>query len=354
VALIQFVILCLVLPNLLFPFVIASENFWTELKPMPTPRSFFGVAVVNEKIYAIGGGVTLSALDSNEEYNPNTDEWIPKKPMPTPRSNFAIAVFQNKIYTFGGDKRAGGISDLTSVTEVYDPLTDIWESKASMPIVKGYFSANVIGNKIYILSGLTQSTPNETLALSSENIVYDPSTDSWTTKAAIPIATHSYVSAVVDNKIYVISGSSVGVTQIYDPKTDTWSDGEPIPTVVQNAAGAATTGTFAPKAIYVFGGFVEFLWSLNLTQIYHPENNTWSSGTDMLASRYGLRAAEMNDTLFVMGGTAGQILPPTNLNEKYVPIGYIPEFPSWIILPLFLSATFSAIMIKKKLLPEGS
>ncbi|KON31084.1 hypothetical protein AC477_04465, partial [miscellaneous Crenarchaeota group-1 archaeon SG8-32-1] len=121
----------------------------------------------------------------------------------------------------------------------------------------------------------------------------------------------------------------------------------------QNAAGAATTGTFAPKAIYVFGGFVEFLWSLNLTQIYHPENNTWSSGTDMLASRYGLRAAEMNDTLFVMGGIAGQILPPTNLNEKYVPIGYIPEFPSLTIMSLLISTTLVAPIARNRLSKKG-
>ena len=72
-------------------------------QPMPTARSELGVAVVNGKVYAIGGsrGVIVG-YDNNEEYNPSKDTWITKKPMPTPRGGFAIAVFQNKIYVIGG------------------------------------------------------------------------------------------------------------------------------------------------------------------------------------------------------------------------------------------------------------
>ena len=34
--------------------------------------------------------------------------------------------------------------------------------------------------------------------------------------------------------------------------------------------------------------------------------------------------------------------------------GIIPEFPSWIILPLFLAATLSAILFKKRILHQSS
>jgi len=36
-------------------------------------------------------------------------------------------------------------------------------------------------------------------------------------------------------------------------------------------------------------------------------------------------------------------------NEEYTPSGYIPEFPSWTILPLVLVITFSALALKKRL-----
>ena len=331
----------------------ATDDSWTTKEPMPTARNGLGVAVVNDKIYAIGGsrGILL-AHDDNEEYNPITDTWTFRNPMPTPRGNFAIAVFQNKIYTFGGATRSGGTTELTTVTEVYDPATDAWETKTSMPTLKGYFSANVVNNKIYLVSGLTQSTPNASLYLSQENLVYDPITDSWATKKPIPTATHSYVSAVVDNRIYVIAGSSGNLTQIYNPATDTWSNGESIPTAIQNAAGGATTGIAAPKAIYVFGGFIGFVWPINLTQVYHPENDTWSIGTDMPTPLYELGVAVVKDHLYAIGGRTGYLQPVVDQNNQYTPIDYIPEFPSWTLLLVLLIAGLTVILVRKKMVSE--
>ena len=81
-----------------------EENTWTSLAPMQVPRGALGVAVANDKIYAIGGtaGATHSIAKTNEEYNPTTITWTYKTPMPTPRSHFAITTLENKIYCIGG------------------------------------------------------------------------------------------------------------------------------------------------------------------------------------------------------------------------------------------------------------
>lgn len=65
-----------------------SEDSWTSKAPMHQARLRLGIAVVNEKIYAIGGddlslmGNVLSpemgygqVLSINEEYDPTTDTW---------------------------------------------------------------------------------------------------------------------------------------------------------------------------------------------------------------------------------------------------------------------------------------
>jgi hypothetical protein len=57
---------------------------WALKNPMPTPRTEFGVATVNNKIYAIGG-YSGSVLRTVEEYDPATDTWTRKADMPTPR-----------------------------------------------------------------------------------------------------------------------------------------------------------------------------------------------------------------------------------------------------------------------------
>jgi len=121
--------------------------------------------------------------------------------------------------------------------------------------------------------------PSSIVAL---NEVYDVANDSWTTKKPIHYPVDSYASAVVDGKIYVISGfeglyhgTLVDYTQIYDPTTDSWSMGASLPESLRDGAAGATTGTLAPKRIYVIGGGPEMV-ALNFTQVYDPENDSWT------------------------------------------------------------------------------
>ena len=92
------------------------------------------------------------------------------------------------------------------------------------------------------------------------NEVYDPVTDTWSTKTPIPLSVSAYASAVVDGKIYVIGGlspvtnststSRVNLNQIYDPNTDTWSLGElPCLTIKHRLVQARQSGVIAPKHI---------------------------------------------------------------------------------------------------------
>ena len=100
-SLIGVLVVSLFLSTFQFPFAGAAENEWTARTRMPTARGGVGVAVVNGKIYAIGGLNNDTQLAVNEEYNPVTDTWTTRTPMPTARSGFAIAVYQNKIYCIG-------------------------------------------------------------------------------------------------------------------------------------------------------------------------------------------------------------------------------------------------------------
>jgi len=334
----------------------ATENTWVSKEPMSTARSGLGVVVIKDKIYAIGGAGKLPSLDTNEEYDPDADAWITREPMLTPRGDFAIAVFQDKIYVFGGAIKAHQWDfELTDANEVYDPATDTWTAKASMPVPKAGFSASVVDDKIYLIGGWTKSvTPGlgPLWVTSNETLVYDPNANSWTTKTPMPTGAVHYASAVVDNKIYVISGTSraysdnlLNYTQIYDPRTDTWSQGALIPAAVQQAAAGATTGVKAPKAIYVVGGFTGFYWPRNLTQVYYPETDTWSFGADMPTPLFSLGVAVVEDKLYAIGGSPFYLQPATNQNSQYTPIanGVVPppseQFPTTVLLATIVTVT---------------
>jgi N-acetylneuraminic acid mutarotase len=352
------IVLLLVLSLILLifhvPFVVAAEDSWGSKAPMQVARSALGVAAVDGKIYAIGGsnksGYAPSMpghsvldikhnVDTNEEYDPATDTWTFNKPMPTPRMRFAIAVYKNKIYCIGGKTENGA----TGLNEVYDPTKDTWETKTPMPSTEGWLTANVVDDKIYVICS------------NGTNYVYSPDVDSWDTKEPVPSPSFlGYASIVFENKIYVFGGRSESQrytsTNIYNPETDTWSFGTPIPTDVVCAVAVVTTGVLAPTRIYVVDN--------QHVSVYDVENDTWTFGSDMPTERYYFGAAVINDMIYAIGGHTHTgvlgIITPSTANEQYTPIGYIPEFPSWIILPLFIMASFTAIICKQKLMKKIS
>jgi N-acetylneuraminic acid mutarotase len=310
-----------------FPNANANEDLWNAKAPMPTARAGLGLAVVNGKIYAIGGLNNNSYLSTNEEYDPVMNKWTTRTPMPTARSGFAIAAYQDKIYVIGGTtgESTSSKSGFTGVTEVYTPATDTWTTKSSMPTPRADLSASVVNKKIYLIGGESYVEHDPFYKESNLNEVYDPGSDSWTNKTAIPAATFGYASAVVDNKIYVIGGGTqfwekwgftyVGSNQVYDSENDTWSIGTTFEPASSYMAAGATNGIDAFKRIYVVGGFVLNEYS-NVTHVYDPENKVWTNSSPMPTPRMYFDVAVVDDVLYAIGGYyEGNWL---ETNEQYI------------------------------------
>jgi N-acetylneuraminic acid mutarotase len=281
--------------------------------------------VVDGKIYAIGGSnSTHKYVGTNEMYDPDTDTWETKASMPTPRRDFAIAVYNNTIYCISGESGSdskGGV--YSEVNEVYDPATDTWTSKTGIPTPRYGMCANVVDDKIYVIGGGHHNVyPGNTC--SNLNEVYDPQIDTWSTKNPLPTDVLYAASAVVDGKIYVLGGQAgwllggwYDFNQIYDVEWDEWSTAASVPVACERAAAGATTGDFASKKLYVMGGFTYGSYTpSNLTQVYDPENNAWSNGTQMPTAQGWFGIAVVNDEFYAIG----------KANERYTPIGH--ERPS--------------------------
>jgi N-acetylneuraminic acid mutarotase len=389
-ALICVIALCIVNVK---PTLASSQGSWTSKSPLPKGRTELKAEAVNGRIYAIGGYVNLNV---NEEYNPATDNWTTKSAMLTPRFAFAMAVYQNKIYCIGGfvGKEIGGPYVETSVTgaiEAYNPITDSWETKNPMPLPRAQLQANVVDDKIYLMGGRTGGK-NSTVAL---NQVYDPLNESWITKAPMPYPVIKFASATAENKIYVIGGqdefndpSNLDVVQIYDTDADTWTLGTPIPTPVWLSA-ACTISDSGNSRIYLVGGQpIKTGSSTNIVQIYAPERDYWEVGPSMLTARFDLAIASVDNAIYALGGTDHYIFPGETVraeNEKYTladetpqpsqtlspttpslsptqppsqsaspspsetltPTPAVPEFPTWIIMPLAAAITLLVSTIKK-------
>jgi hypothetical protein len=318
-------------------------NSWVEMAPMHVARGGLDLAVVNGKIYAIGGstqsfggipgmgsGITGDVVGTNEQYDPATNTWTIKSPMPTPRAEFGIAVFQNKIYCIGGITNDGS----TGVNEVYDPTTDTWTTKAPMP-GGGDVQANVVNGKIYVLSGDSYGTANQ---------IYDPVTDSWAEKTPESDATFRWASVALDGKIYALGGidplaSGASTNEVYNATADAWNSGDSPPLTIYGGAAAATTGALSPIRIYFMGLGTE---SPFVNGVYDPEQDTWVTGASLPSGLTNFGIAVVDDELYVIGGDSNTLYPtiagsnaadwtPSAVNEQYVPIGYGTPDPSYVL-----------------------
>jgi len=145
-----------------------KTNNWTTKAPMPTARHHLQTAVIDGKLFAIGGRIlgdgvqsedmseALSNFDRNEMYDPQTDSWTIRQHMLTKRSGFtASASPDGNIYAFGGE---GPQKDLDSV-EKYDPKADKWTYDKPMPTRRFGLESVSFDDKIYVLGGQLRTHP---------------------------------------------------------------------------------------------------------------------------------------------------------------------------------------------------
>jgi len=87
---------------LLFPYPARTQQgHWTRGADMPTVRTDPAAAVVDGRIYIIGGSSVDGSTSAVEAYDPMTDTWTTRADMPTPRRGLAAAAVDGKIYAIG-------------------------------------------------------------------------------------------------------------------------------------------------------------------------------------------------------------------------------------------------------------
>jgi len=201
----------------------AQNDTWSNSAIMPHAASDMAAGVIDGKLYLVGGWPTGNIL---QVYNPQTDTWSTKAPMPTSRHGLAAGVIDGKLYAVGGV--------WSNKLEVYDPQTNTWSTKANMPTSRAYPAVGVIDGKLYVVGGGNSDYRSSTIYNKLE--VYDPQTNTWSTKAGIPTPRVEVAAGVINGKLYVVGGWTDYPTpptnklEVYDPQTDTWSTRADMPT----------------------------------------------------------------------------------------------------------------------------
>lgn len=126
-----------------------SNSSWMIGTSLPTVT--LTANFINGTLYVVGGVDTSGAVSSNLAYDPATNTWKEKSSMPTAREHLTSAVVDNKLYVIGG--RTSGMATNVDSNEVYDPITDKWTVLESMPSQRGGLASAAVNGSIYVFGG---------------------------------------------------------------------------------------------------------------------------------------------------------------------------------------------------------
>jgi N-acetylneuraminic acid mutarotase len=280
----------------------APQGSWATKSPIPAARNEVVAAVVNDKIYVLGGNFPRVQYDvaANEEYDPATDRWRSRMPIPQGLNHMAAAVLNGKIYTVGGFTGDGHKGANASVFE-YDPAADTWRTLAPLSRPRGSVSAVAVDGKIHALGG----RENETDVVAAHEI-YDPAINTWSAGAPLPKARDHMVAVTVEGKIHAIGGrfganeDMTNLHEVYDPKTNTWTSAPPLPT-----ARGGGSGTLYRDFILVLGG-EDDTRTYRENEGFDVKNNRWVTFAPLPAGRHGFGASTVGRSAYFISGAQGR------------------------------------------------
>lgn len=300
-----------------------DQGIWRTATPAPTKRTEVAVATLNDKIYVVGGFekpslgnvLNLAITPLVEEYDPATDRWTSKTSMPVGLHHVGIGVAEGRIYIIGGYRQSGlSVWNPVATMYAYDSTTDTWAERAPMPTARGALSVTVHGGKVYAIGGYDRTSNSAAVE------VYDPVGNLWTSRAPLPTARDHLAAAAVSGKVYAIGGRlngdyhrNLAVTEVYDPATDSWARVADLPTARSGITAAEVGGR-----VYVFGGEGGD-GTFHENEAYDPARGTWQAMAPMPTARHGLGSAVVDGRVYVISGGPTPGGSFSNLNEVFTP-----------------------------------
>jgi N-acetylneuraminic acid mutarotase len=251
---------------------------------------------------------------------------------------------------FGGGKAPG-------IAYEYNPATDRWTKKTSMPRPAHHAALAAANGKIYVMGGFVP--PKDTaipVGGAWEPIdnawEYDPAADSWKPLPPLPGKRGSAIAAEVGGKIYVIGGATtmegskdpfftffgparvLSTNDVYDPATNKWENRAPMSVPRNHAFSGVVNGK-----IYVIGGrtghaFILSATNTDVVEEYSPLSNTWSMPKErMPTARSGGASGTDGRRIYVAGGevTTKELVGAFRAIQAYDPAtnswGSLPSMP---------------------------
>jgi N-acetylneuraminic acid mutarotase len=212
--------------------------------------------------------------------------WITRAPIRTPRAGLKATAVNGIIYAIGGIDVARAIR---RTVEAYDPATNSWTFKSALPEPLEPTGATTLNNRVYVAGGRTSGGISQAL------YVYDPATNRWTRRADMPYKGSIYGGhqGAISGLLYVYLGmttnpdGTAGPQRFlrYNPATNTWASLK-----VPSFARAGGASIVYSGKFYILGGKLPrgggVTGQAADVHVYDPATSGWSKLPLLLGGYY--------------------------------------------------------------------
>lgn len=286
---------------------------WQTVAPVPVSGDYwgFGSAYHNGKIYTFGGVFAGSTQLTNSTYtldiSGGTPTWGTGPNMFAGAYNLTATTLNNRIYVFGGQNGAQSVANFFTTASSLDPVGGSFRQEPAMPRPATNAVAVSVGNKAFILGGLTLVTVSGQTSLTNTTgvLVFDASTNSWTeTPNGIPYAAYNMMATTTaDGTIYLAGGQNVngqGFTSAYkgtvSGNTITWTQIAQLPAVVAGGGMSLLNGK-----VMVAGG-ISVAENFRGAYVYDEANNKWDAYYQLPSNHVAGALVGDGTTPYMIGG----------------------------------------------------
>lgn len=296
-----------------------AERAWLTLAPLPQPAADLAGAVINGRLFVLGGRDGPRPSGAMFAFDTATGQWSPRKAMPVPVHHAAIVSYGDRIYVFGGFKRPEsgiGWQPVDLVWE-YDPVADSWKALKPLPAPRGGAAVAVADGQFYVIGGAAPVSGQSTIdgrrrhEMLARVDAYDLKSDQWTSRAPLPTPRTGAATAAMTGRIYVIggrigsafaNGSDVDVVEAYDPAADRWT----APLARLPAPRGDATAAVWRNLILLAGGTPMSEAGENTRALigFDPSANRWAALPAPPLPRTGFAAGVVGDRFYAVGGEA--------------------------------------------------
>jgi len=288
---------------------------WTTGTALPGNLYLSQAIVTKNRVYLLGGHDGTYRISTVYTAPINTDgtlgTWIASNSLPGILSNSQAIVTKNRVYLLGGNISNGVSTNIVYTAPINsDGTLGTWTTDVSLPLAIHAAQAVVTKNRVYLLSGINNTTYITTIYTAPINT--DGTLGSWTTSGNIPGVLTSSQIAVTNNRIYLIGGynGTTFVSAIYtapintDGTLGTWTTDTSLPSVLSHSESIVTK-----NKVYIFGGAIA--GNTGTTTVYTAPINAdgtlgpWTTGTALPSNLYLSQAIVTKNRVYLLGGYNG-------------------------------------------------